>query len=254
MSNFDGEVFLITGGAGGIGKATATALARAGGRVVIADNDPEGGHRAVKDVEQATGGSLRFELLDVTDPEAVASCAQQLEDDDWPVHGLMANAGIAPSSAAVDYPDSLWLKTVDINLNGVFWCCREFGKRMIERGTGSIVVTSSIAGFKVVSPETHVAYGTTKAAVAHMAELLGVEWASSGVRVNAIAPGYTATPILDNLEAESPETYNEWISRTPLGRLNDPAEIANAAVFLLSNQSSGTTGTVLHVDGGYSAR
>lgn len=241
MTYFDGEVFLITGGAGGIGKATATAIA-------------EAGRSAVKEIEVATGGSLRFEPLDVTDPAAVASCAQQLDDDGWPVYGLMANAGIAPSSAAVDYPNELWLKTVDINLNGVFWCCREFGKRMIDKGAGAIVVNSSIAGFKVVSPERHVAYGTTKAAVAHMAKLLGVEWAGSGVRVNAIAPGYTATPILDKLEADSPETYNEWVSRTPLGRLNDPVEIANATVFLLSKQSSGTTGTVLHVDGGYSAR
>lgn len=254
MNHFDGEVFLITGGAGGIGKATATALAQAGGRVVITDSDEEAGHDAVKEIAAATGGRLRFEPLDVTKPEVVASCAQQLEDDGWPVYGLMANAGIAPSSAAVDYSDDLWLKTVDINLNGVFWCCREFGRRMIDKGAGAIVVTSSIAGFKVVSPEAHVAYGTTKAAVAHMAKLLGVEWARSGVRVNAIAPGYTATPILDHLQAESPETYSEWISRTPVGRLNDPAEIANAAVFLLSSQSSGTTGTVLHVDGGYSAR
>lgn len=252
--SFDGDVFLVTGGAGGIGQATGAALAKRGGRVVLTDIDEGAGRQAAEEVRELTGSEVRFEPLDVTDPSAVAQCAQKLDDEGWPVFGLMANAGIAPSSSAVDYSDELWMRTVNINLNGVFWCCREFGKRMIARGRGSVITTSSIAGFRVVSPERHAAYGATKAAVAHLAEVLGVEWAKTGVRVNAIAPGYTRTPILEALQSESPDTFNEWIERTPVGRLNEPSEIADAVAFLMSNASRGITGTVLHIDGGYSAR
>lgn len=249
-----GRVFLITGGAGGIGRATATALAKAGSRVVITDVDPASGESAATDIAAKTGSEIRFMVMDVTDERQVASVAERLGKEGWPVYGVMANAGIAPSSAAADYPASLWRKTIDINLNGVFWTAQIFGKHMIERKEGVIVITSSIAGFGVVSPERHAAYGATKAAVAHLAGLLGVEWAASGVRVNAVAPGYTATPILDKLKEESPDVYDEWISRIPIGRLNTPEEIANAVTFLFSDLASGITATTLHVDGGFSAR
>ncbi len=254
MQGLAGKVFLVTGGAGGIGRATAQVLARAGGRVVITDVDADAGHEAVRTLSEPGGGELRFEQLDVSDSGQVRALAERLESDGWPVHGLMANAGIAPSSPAADYPDELWHQTMSINLDGVFWCCRDFGRRMIDRGAGTIVITSSIAGFGVVSPETHAAYGATKAAVAHLAELLGVEWAKTGVRVNAVAPGYTATPILDRLKDEAPETYEQWLARIPLGRLNTPEEIANATAFLMSDLASGITATVLRVDGGYGAR
>jgi NAD(P)-dependent dehydrogenase (short-subunit alcohol dehydrogenase family) len=254
MQGLDGKVVVITGGAGGIGRATAEVLAGTGARVVITDVDTEAGGRVVNELREATGGELRFEQLDVSDAGAVGAVSDKLEGDGWPVYGLMANAGIAPTSPALEYSDELWTRTIGINLNGVFWCCRDFGRRMVERGGGAIVITSSIAGLGVVSPETHAAYGATKAAVAHLAELLGVEWAKTGVRVNAVAPGYTATPILDKIQAESPETFEEWVSRTPIGRLSTPQEIANATAFLLSDLASGITATVLRVDGGYGAR
>ncbi|MBO3094392.1 SDR family NAD(P)-dependent oxidoreductase [Cellulomonas dongxiuzhuiae] len=250
----EGRVYLVTGGAGGIGRATAEVLARAGGRVVVTDVDEAAGTQAAEDVARATGGTTRFDVLDVADPDAVRGLADRLDQEGWPVHGLMANAGIAPSSPATEYPDELWRRTVGINLDGVFWCCRDFGRRMVERGAGTIVITSSIAGYGVVSPETHAAYGATKAAVGHLAELLGVEWARTGVRVNSVAPGYTATPILDRLRDESPDTYEQWLARIPAGRLNTPAEIANATAFLMSDLASGVTGAVLRVDGGYGAR
>lgn len=168
------------------------------------------------------------------------------------MHGLVANAGIAPTSSTVDYPDDTWRTTIDINLSGVFYTARDFGRRMIELGKGSIVITSSIAGFGVVSPETHVAYGSTKAAVAHMAKLLGV--GRPGRACERRRPGYTDTSILDAIKAQSPETIDEWISRIPMGRLNTPQEIADATAFLFSDLASGITATTLHVDGGYSAR
>lgn len=252
MIDFQNKAFLITGGAGGIGTATAAGLVAQGARVVLTDVSEEAGAAALATLN--AGDKVRFEKLDVTDPDAVRALADKLETDGWAVHGLMANAGIAPTSPAAEYSDELWRTTVDINLNGVFWTAREFGGRMVKRGEGAVVITSSIAGNRVVTPETHVAYGSTKAAVSHMASLLGVEWAKSGVRVNCVAPGYTETPILDALKEEDPDTFNEWLSRIPVGRLNTPEEIANGAVFLFSDLASGITGTTLNIDNGYAAR
>jgi NAD(P)-dependent dehydrogenase (short-subunit alcohol dehydrogenase family) len=256
--NLDGRVVVITGGAGGIGEATAGVLARAGARVVVTDVDPAAGAATVTRVGALDGvepSQVRFERLDVTSPEEAESLADRLEADGWPVDGVFANAGIAPSSAAAEYPDALWRTTLDINLNGVFWTVRAFGRRAIAAGrAAAVVVTSSIAGVGVVSPETHAAYGTSKAAVAHLASLLGVEWAPHGIRVNALGPGYTATPILDALKAEAPDVYQQWLDRIPTHRLNTPEEIANGVAFLLSDLASGITGATLMVDNGYSAR
>jgi NAD(P)-dependent dehydrogenase (short-subunit alcohol dehydrogenase family) len=247
------RVYLITGAAGGIGRSTAEVLAGEGHRVVITDVDQEAGEKLAAEITCAAETPVRFEQLNVRSPEAIEELADRLEAEDWPVHGVMANAGIAPPSAATDYSYDLWNSTIDINLNGVFWTCQAFGKKMIQRGNGSIVITSSIAGFGVVSPEKHAAYGATKAAVAHLAALLGVEWARTGVRVNAVAPGYTDTPILERARSESPDVFDQWMKRIPIGRLNTPLEIANATSFLLSDRASGITATTLHVDGGYSA-
>src|SRR5690606_37110212 len=199
----DGRVHVITGAAGGIGSAIARQIATLGGRVVITDVDTDAGQAAADRLAKETGAEVRFEELDVADSAAVEALAERLERENWPTYGLVANAGIAPSSAAVDYSDELWRKTMSINLDGAFWCCRAFGRYMRTRGAGAIVTISSIAGLKVVRPETHAAYGSTKAAVAHLAALLGVEWARDGVRVNSVAPGYTETPILAPLKTEA---------------------------------------------------
>jgi Dehydrogenases with different specificities (related to short-chain alcohol dehydrogenases) len=248
------DVYVITGAAGGIGSAVAQKLAENKNRVVITDVDAEHGTAMAKKIAAETGALIRFEKLDVSDAKAVEALAAKLEQEDWSVYGLMANAGIAPSSSAIDYPDDLWRKTMAINLDGVFWCCRTFARGMLQRKRGAIVVTSSIAGSGVVRPETHAAYGASKAAVAHLAALLGVEWAKKGVRVNAVAPGYTQTPILDKLKEESPDIFSTWMNDTPIGRLVQPREIANATAFLLSEEASAITGVTLPVDGGYAAR
>jgi NAD(P)-dependent dehydrogenase (short-subunit alcohol dehydrogenase family) len=154
------KVFVITGGAGGIRRATAQALARGGGRVVIADVDQDAGTRTVREVAAATVGEPRLEPLDVTDSGAVDALAQKLEEEGWPVYGLMANAGIAPPSPATEYTDEFWNKTVAINLNGVFWCCRSRTRRARDaaipglggaapcggRRTGPLVRTAPVGG------------------------------------------------------------------------------------------------------------
>lgn len=255
MSAFGGRVVVVTGGAGGIGRAAAELLARSGARVVITDVNEEAGRESVRELDELAPGQVRFEPLDVSDPHAVEALADRLEADGWQSWGAFANAGIAPTAPAASYSDELWRRTLDVNLSGVFWTARAFGRRAIEHGRGgAIVLTSSIAGFGVVSPETHAAYGASKAGVAHLAELLGVEWARTGVRVNAVAPGYTTTPILDRIKNQTPDVYRQRLARIPVGRLNTPDQIARAVVFLLSEDASGITATTLRVDNGYSAR
>jgi len=248
------RVFVLTGAAGGIGSATAKLLVETGARVVITDVDDAAGNAVVERLNAMGSGTARFEHLDVSDPAAVDAVVDRLWSDGWETYGVFANAGIAPSSAATDYTNELWRATMGINLDGVFYTVRGFARPLIEQGKpGSFVLTSSIAGFGVVSPETHAAYGASKAAVAHLAALLGVEWANK-IRVNAVAPGYTATPILDRLKAESPDVFQQWLDRIPTHRLNTPEEIAEAVIFLFSDNASGVTGATLNVDNGYSAR
>jgi NAD(P)-dependent dehydrogenase (short-subunit alcohol dehydrogenase family) len=153
-------------------------------------------------------------------------------------------------SEAFAYNEASWRQTMSINLDGAFFTAQSFARHMRERG-GSIVLISSIAARTVVRPEKCAAYGATKAAVEHLAALLGVEWASDGIRVNAVGPGRTETPMIERIANEAPEMVATWMQQVPIGRLIRPEEVANAVAFFLSDLSSGCNGTTLMVDGGY---
>lgn len=251
MDDLKDKSFVVTGGTGGIGSAVAARLLTAGANVALADL-PECDGAAALDALPESSGRAIFLPMDVTDQADVAQAAEQAERELGPISGVVANAGIAPPCAALDYDDRLWRKTLGVNVDGVFFTAQAFARRMIEqKRPGSMVFISSIAGFRVVKPERHAAYGASKGAVAHLASLLGVEWAPMGIRVNAVAPGYTATKILVRAQQGDPETMAKWLAQVPIGRLLEPAEIANAVAFLLSSQSSGVTATTLAVDGGF---
>jgi NAD(P)-dependent dehydrogenase (short-subunit alcohol dehydrogenase family) len=249
MFDFKGLTYGVTGGASGIGLAVSEALAAHGAAVAIIDLPTSKGAEIAERLT-AQGAKAAFFPGDVSDLASLDAMAQAIETQLGPIGGLVANAGIARTSPALDYSPETWRQTMSINLDGKFFSVQAFARRMAARG-GSIVLTSSIAGLGVVSPETHAAYGASKAAVAHLASLLGVEWARLGIRVNAVAPGYTETPILEKMKTDDPTTLAVWVGQTPLGRLIKPQEIANAVLFLLSDLASGITGTVLSVDGGY---
>jgi NAD(P)-dependent dehydrogenase (short-subunit alcohol dehydrogenase family) len=240
LFKLDGKTAVVTGGAQGIGFEIARALGEAGAAVIIADLNPALGEAAASSLGAA------FELLDVTDVGAVSALAAKLGRVDV----LVNNAGIVRNDPAEDTSDADWSRVIDVNLSGVFWCCREFGKHMLEAGSGSIISTASMSGYVSNHPQKQVAYNASKAAVIHLTRSLAGEWAPRGVRVNAIAPGYTETPLTREGLART-EWSDLWLRETPMGRVAQPQEMAPAVVFLASEASSFVTGHTLVIDGGY---
>lgn len=247
--DLSGRVAVITGGGRGIGFESAKALAECGAHVVIAERDLATGPKAVADLA-ALGHSAEFVELDVTRPADVTKVADDLQARHGRIDILVANAGIAKSSPGEDASDEEWNLVIDINLNGVYWCNRAFGKHMLARQSGSIVNIGSMSGIISNKPQPQSHYNTSKAAVHMLTKSLGGEWAQRGVRVNAVAPTYIKTE-MTKAGSENPEWLPTWLEMTPMNRMGHPHEIASAVLFLASDASSLMTGSIVVVDGGY---
>ncbi|MCB8875890.1 SDR family NAD(P)-dependent oxidoreductase [Acidisoma silvae] len=246
----DGKVAVITGAARGIGLACAEALAEAGAAVVLTDMNAAAAESAAATLA-ARGYTASAEALDVTDPRAV----ERVHDAVIARHGrcdiLVNNAGIAISNRPAEtMDDATWLKVLDVNLNGTFWCCRSFGATMLKNGTGAIVNIGSMSADIVNRPQEQSQYNASKAGVHHLTRSLAAEWAARGVRVNAVAPTYIDTE-LNSYVYENAEMYKHWVGGTPMNRLGRTEEVASVVLFLASDAASLMTGSIVLADGGY---
>jgi NAD(P)-dependent dehydrogenase (short-subunit alcohol dehydrogenase family) len=244
------KIAVVTGAARGIGLATVEALAEAGATVVLTDMNPELLASATGDLK-ARGHSVDSEVLDVTDAESVERIRDAILARHGRVDVLVNNAGIAISNhPAETMSDAVWNKVIDVNLNGVFWCCRAFGRHMLERGAGSIVNVGSMSGFIVNRPQEQANYNASKAAVHHLTKSLAAEWGARGVRVNSVAPTYIDTE-MNKYVYEDAEMYRHWVGGTPMNRLGRTDEVASVILFLASDAASLMTGSIVLADGGY---
>jgi NAD(P)-dependent dehydrogenase (short-subunit alcohol dehydrogenase family) len=247
----DGRVAVVTGGGQGIGAACAQALGEAGAKVVVAELIPE---RAAACAEMLGRQGLDVEgmELDVTRSEQVDALAAKVKRDHGRIDILVNNAGVAKSDVrAEDTSDDHWRFHMNVNVDGLFWCCRAVGREMLDQGNGSIVNIGSMSGFIVNKPQPQSFYNASKAAVHHLTRSLAAEWAARGVRVNAVAPTYIETPLTSFGIEENPEMYKVWLEMTPMGRVGQPEEIASVVHFLASDAASLVTGAIVAADGGY---
>lgn len=252
LRKFDlaGRVAVVTGGAQGIGAACADALAEAGARVVIADLDMDAAREKAAGIV-AAGGTAEARFLDVTDSAGIEALAEALEGEGG-VEILVNNAGIVQSNIPAETcSDEIWRRHMAVNLDGVFFCARSFGKRMLARGSGSIVNMGSMSGLIVNKPQEQSFYNASKAGVHHLTKSLAAEWGNRGVRVNAVAPTVIETELVSRVLKDLPEMERIWLDMTPMGRLGRPDEIASVVLFLASDAASLMTGAVISADAGY---
>ena len=250
----EGKTALVTGGGSGIGRAASLAYAKDGARVVVADVNVEGGEETVQLIKE-TGGEAILVHADVSKPEDTQTMVAQAVEPFGSLDCAFNNAGIGGGKErhlTADYLEDDWDRVMSINLKGVWLCMKAEIPQMLKQGKGAIVNTASIAG--LVGLSGTVAYVAAKHGVTGLTKAAAMEYAKSGIRVNAVCPGYIQTPLVQGIFDEI-DGYRERVaSRHPMDRLGEPEEIAQAVLWLSSDSASFVTGHNMAVDGGYVAQ
>jgi NAD(P)-dependent dehydrogenase (short-subunit alcohol dehydrogenase family) len=252
-----GKVALVTGGASGIGRATALTFAREGAKLIIADMHEDGGQQTVHMITEQ-GGEATFVRTDVTQATAVEALISKAVETYGRLDCAYNNAGISGTGIAgthraqtADYPDERWHQVIAINLTGVWLCMKYEIVQMLTQGGGAIVNTASVAG--LVGLPYASAYVASKHGVVGLTKTAALEYAQQGIRVNGVCPGYIATPMTAQGMSD-PERMARMIASEPIGRMGQPEEVAEAVVWLCSDAASFVTGHMMTVDGGYVAQ
>ena len=253
LDNFklDGKVALVTGCKRGIGKSMAIALAEAGADIIGVSATMESEGSSVEKEVLATGRSFKGYACDFSDRKALYAFIEKVKADYPTIDILVNNAGTIFRAPAAEHSDELWDKVMEVNINAQFVLSRELGKEMISRGSGKIIFTASLLTFQ--GGITVPGYAASKGGIGQLTMALANEWASKGVQVNAIAPGYIAT---DNTQAlqDNPERNAAILSRIPAGRWGNPEDFKGPVVFLASAASDYMSGHTMVVDGGWMGR
>ncbi len=251
--SFDNRTYLVTGGGSGIGKGVATGLVASGASVMIVGRNPDRLAAAVSDIEALKAdGSIRYEPADITNEDEAARAVDAATAWHGRLHGVVHCAGGSETIGPITQIDSeAWRRTVDLNVNGTMYVLKHAARELVRGGGGSFVGISSIA-----ASNTHRwfgAYGVTKSALDHMMMLAADELGPSWVRVNSIRPGLIRTDLVGPI-TESPELSADYRACTPLPRIGEVEDVANLAMFLLSDAAGWITGQCINVDGGHILR
>ncbi len=247
----EGKVALVTGGARGLGRTMATALAQVGADVALSGRSVEACREAAQEIAAETGRRAKGFAADVTQLADVERLATEVEGELGPVDILVNNAGINIRGPIQQLTEADWDAVIDTNLKGPFLCARTFGPRMVTRGWGRVVNLGSVLGF--IALPGRAPYASSKAGIINLTRVLALEWAGTGVTANAICPGAFATEMNRSL-LEDPVKYKEFVAQIPMGRWGELEELTGAVVYLSSPASSYVTGTSIVVDGGWIAR
>ena len=254
MANeFEGKVALVTGGGSGIGRATSLVYAKGGAKVVVVDRDVEGGEETAQLIKEA-GGEAALIHADVSQAGDCQRMVEQAVLQFGRLDCAFNNAGVGGRDRVMtaEYSEEDWDRIININLKGVWLGMKYQIIQMLEQGGGAIVNTASVAG--LVAIRGTCAYVASKHAVAGLTKAAALEYAQSGIRVNAVCPGYIRTPLTQPLFDTMEGFEDEAVARHPLGRLGEPHEIAEAVAWLSSDAASFVTGHTMTVDGGYVAQ
>ena len=253
MFELNGRVAVVTGASSGLGVQFANALARQGATVVLLARREEKLKSVVAEIKEKHKVDCSYQVCDVTDSSQVATAAKKIMDEYGHLDIAVNCAGGGNCGWTVDMTDEMWHKTINMNLNGLFYCCREFGKAMIKNNYGRIINISSMLGSIGMDPEFGMGiaeYAASKGAVNNLTRQLAVEWARFGVTVNAIAPGFFASEV----SPVGNEKFDKFLkTKCPMLREGRPGELETVLAFLAANESSYVTGQIVGVDGGWTA-